>query len=973
MQHRNTLELPRYSLSVVLILIGALGVSLAFGADALGLGGGTGIGPKQIALAFSGLAFLAAGIAGAVSEKQRVYGEWFLLGISAVAVAFAADLLVIGGLPNLWTKQLLLASVAVGWLITANPPLVSFGPQYVAELADLIAREKRSILQFLLITVQLGFLALLIRQFELENQALYQNVTLITFYGFILHAILPRQYRLPFFLLLSLTGIVGILGVQNGLWLIGIGLGLFGIAHLPIAFRWRVILLLVVGGGLAALRSGWLASSPVPNAIWPILGSMFMFRLAIYLYDLKYKKKTEGFTTRISYFFLLPNIVFPLFPVIDYATYRDKYYSADSFHIYQRGVKWLFWGTMHLITYRFVNYYLIIAPETIVDIGDLVRYIAANIMSLVRVSGQFHTAVGILMLFGFNLPKTMREFFLAFSFTDFWRRANIYWKDFMLKLFHYPTYFSLRKYSASTRLIISTAFVFFITWFLHSYQWFWLRGTFPITATDVVYWGLFGVFVLSNSLYETKRGQKRSLKKKQSWRVREFAVLSLKVVATFSIVAVLFSIWTSSSLQEWFSLWSVLRAPIRGFETFVPIFVVIAALVVGLLVSEVLNPSQGGLSSKSRSGKTSPFQPAVVYGGLILLVFSISHPAVTSRLGGRAQEVIEDLRVARLSDRDAALLLRGYYEDLIGINQFNTDLWEIYTKRPSDWPTIQETEAARLLDDFRAIELIPNQSIIFHGKRLSVNQWGMRDKDYAKTPPEGTYRAVLIGPSFVMGSGVADEEVFDWVLEERLNQYPGAGYQNYEILNFGVSGYSAPQELFIYEQQGLSFSPDALFYVAHQFEESIAVRNLANRAIAGSDIPYPFLQDVIAQAGVKPGMTQSEAERLLRPYTQDILMWTYQRLVALSREQGVLPVWIFIPSLESPLDEEILARLTGFAQEAGFITLDLSRTFEGQDIADITVAEWDKHPNERGHQLIARNFYQAILDEPSLAAAMGLK
>ena len=63
----------------------------------------------------------------------------------------------------------------------------------------------------------------------------------------------------------------------------------------------------------------------------------------------------------------------------------------------------------------------------------------------VRISGQFHLVIGMLHLFGFNLPETHHRYLLASSFTDFWRRINIYWKDFMMKVFYYPAFFRLRK------------------------------------------------------------------------------------------------------------------------------------------------------------------------------------------------------------------------------------------------------------------------------------------------------------------------------------------------------------------------------------------------------------------------------------------------------------------------------------------------------------------------------------------------
>ncbi|NJN43814.1 MAG: hypothetical protein HC806_03115 [Anaerolineae bacterium] len=40
----------------------------------------------------------------------------------------------------------------------------------------------------------------------------------------------------------------------------------------------------------------------------------------------------------------------------------------------------------------------------------------------------------------------------------------------------------------------------------------------------------------------------------------------------------------------------------------------------------------------------------------------------------------------------------------------------------------------------------------------------------------------------------------------------GDEIQNYEILNFGVAGYSALQELYVFEEDALKFEPDAVFF-----------------------------------------------------------------------------------------------------------------------------------------------------------------
>jgi len=119
------------------------------------------------------------------------------------------------------------------------------------------------------------------------------------------------------------------------------------------------------------------------------------------------------------------------------------------------------------------------------------------------------------------------------------------------------------------------------------------------------------------------------------------------------------------------------------------------------------------------------------------------------------------------------------------------------------------------------------------------------------------------------------------------------------------------------------------------------------------------------RAGVEPGATRVEAERRLTPYGSEIISWTYRRIVETSRAHGILPVWIFTPTLEDPPREEEIAHLKRVAEESGFIVLDLSDAYDNHDPESIVVAYWDKHPNAKGHMLIAEDLYRKLreLDE----------
>jgi len=939
-------------LPLILILAGSIITAIALAADVLNWGGPEGIGPNQVSLALSGFAILLAGTVLISSANWRAIGELLLVICAAFAVAFASDLIVINGLPQFAAKCVLLAASSFSLLLTVVP-VISDQKRNLSERLNWLTAQKAQIFQFLSVVVQLWLLALVIRQFKLENQAFYVNIVLVAFYGFLIHYFLPDHYRRPFFMLISVAAILGILGLVPGAWLLAIGLGLIGIAHLPVAYPLRAGVLLATVAVLVALRVHWI-QAPALDVIWPVLASMFMFRLIIYVYDLQHGKTAPTFVSTLSYFFLLPNVVFPFFPVVDYSTFRRTYYNEEQHQIYQKGLLWIFRGVVQLIIYRYINYYLMIAPQDVSNSLELVRYMILNFGLYLRISGQFHVIIGLLHLFGFNLPETHHLYFLATSFTDLWRRINIYWTGFMMKVFYYPIYFKIKNWGATTSLVLATSIVFVLTWFFHAYQWFWLRGSFLLTAQDMLFWFILAVLVVTNTLYDTKYPRKRTLGQR-TWSAKDIAVQTLQSAGTFSIMALLWSLWSSDSVPSWFGLLSVVKPTFESVGVILLTFLAIVA-VFGIVTL------YGALTESSAKSTTFYKTMATNTTGLLLL-FLIGVPVVYNQIGGRTQQLMSDLTTNRLSDREAAMLQQGYYEDLTGVNKFNSGLWEIYSKRPSNWVQIRDTAAVRTTNDNLIMELTPSTTIDFNGTRLTTNRWGMRDRDYELIPAANTYRIALTGPSFVMGYGVNDGEDFDELLENRLNQEnDGTPYDKYEILNFAVPGYSGVQNLIVLEQKAMQFQPNAIFYMAHQREEDAVVMYLADRIALSIDLPYPKLMEIARQAGTEPGMPKDEAIRLLKPYGAELLLETYRSIVEISRAHNILPVWIFMPTLEDPLHPEEISHLSGIAQEAGLIVIDLSHAYDNQDPNSLVVAYWDKHPNAKGHRLIAEDLYRKLLE-----------
>jgi D-alanyl-lipoteichoic acid acyltransferase DltB (MBOAT superfamily) len=807
-----------------------------------------------------------------------------------------------------------------------------------------------SLVKFAGIVAQLALLLVVMRQFQIESNA-FLRIVALAFGGFVVHHWLPMRFRLPFFTILSIASIVLVFGVPNSAWLVGFGALLIGVCHLPVRFTIRVGLVVAAAAALVLFRIEWL-HGPWSQAIWPILGSMFMFRIVLYLYDLRYEKAEVSVWRSFSYFFMLPNVCFPLFPVVDYKTFRRNYFDQDSYRIYQVGVEWIARGVVHLILYRVVYYYLTMSPAEVAGPADLARFIVANFLLYLRVSGQFHIIVGMLHLFGFNLPESHHRYFLASSFTDFWRRINIYWKDFMMKIFYYPIFFKLRGLGTTAALVIATLLVFVATWFLHAVQWFWLRGTFLIAETDIAFWTILGVLVVVNSLYEIKFGRKRTLSGAKQVVVPDLIKRIGATAGTFASICILWSMWTSESIEAWLSLWSFVGRSVSS-NTWV------AFGLAGGLLFFVVSIYRELAESKARSAGEFNFFKRSAATGFLLLVLALSGiQAVYLQFGPQSANFVTSLRSGSLSRADVAMLEKGYYESLQRVERFNGQLWELYMKRPKSWLDVQGSGLGRFTGDFLQSELMPSfVSFTSHGT-IQTNRWGMRDQDYEKQRPANTYRIALLGASSVMGWGVGDDQTFESLLEKRLNQ-DNPIQTKFEILNFAVAGYQPLQQLPVLSK-AFGFEPNALFFVGTGREGSRAAAYLAEVIQKGIAIPYSELRSLVSRAGITPDMSETLILRRLIPFRRELLAWIYQRIVDESKSRNIQPLFIFLPQVREGNWVEETPEILKTATEAGFKIIDLSDVYKKHGVNAVRLAEWDEHPNSLGHELIAERLYEEL-------------
>jgi lysophospholipase L1-like esterase len=291
-------------------------------------------------------------------------------------------------------------------------------------------------------------------------------------------------------------------------------------------------------------------------------------------------------------------------------------------------------------------------------------------------------------------------------------------------------------------------------------------------------------------------------------------------------------------------------------------------------------------------------------------------------------------------------------------------------KRPPEAALIWQTQAGRRREDFMGVELVASQRIVSGAAIISTNRWAMRDREYDMAKPAATFRIALTGASTTMGWSIQDDEAFEHLVEERLNDRAPAvlGGRRAEILNFAVPGYTPPQFAGQIDRM-LEFQPDVVLVTTQDNDVRRTVTRLADYHLGGLTVPFDSVQRLVvaAAAGAE---SKVEVERRLRPHARKLLGALYRIIAERSRAAGAVPVWMYLPGLDrapDPGDKEVLVSA---ARDAGFTIIDLSGVYDGVPKENLTVAEYDFHPNALGHRLAAQRLYDELLARPAIFGTM---
>ncbi len=693
-----------------------------------------------------------------------------------------------------------------------------------------------------------------------------------------------------------------------------------------------------------------------------VIGTFFMFRSISFLHEIKFMKKEVPLLDKVNYFLLTPNFSMPLFPIPDYKTYVTSYEGITT-NTLSRACLFICRGLFQMILYRFIYHHIIIPFDEIQSASQLIVFLIANFLVVLRVIGAFHIAIGLIILSGYNIPDIFNNIFFSTGFSDLWRRTNMYWRTFILKIFYYPLYFRLKKYGVYFALTSSIIICFFITWILHAYQWFWLKGTFPIELKDIFFWGGFGLLVSANTVYQQKMLDKSYIKKKETGlSYITNAIYAWGVLLTMSF---LWSIWTAESLQSWFML-------IRKIEFFQfhDLKIIILIFLAYSLIISIFHLYQKGSSQIFQAiNKNKRIIACSAF--VLFFLFIQSMEMITKNKRSHIYwTIVYPLIAEQLNQNDLNKLDNGYYSNLISTNNYCSQVWINETDNDRNLTKYIKSKTSVLSYDLMHTRNVPFASANYNNITYNLNSYGLRDKEYPITKPDSCYRIIVLGGSYECGNGMNDGEDFISLVEDNLNNKYWATIdgvkKHIELINFSSHGYYLLQRMYEYKDRASHWNPDGVLLFLHTNYAERITTYINIMLDPKYKIADPYLNMVINKLHLQDSDDLQTTRKKLGSYADSVNYYAIEKIkeISLSQNKAVL-VPVYLPALKDQVTDRDSIFVADICDRYNLKPIILSDVYDDEDANNLSISDIDFHPNKKANGIISDKLLENIISHQS--------
>jgi hypothetical protein len=258
----------------------------------------------------------------------------------------------------------------------------------------------------------------------------------------------------------------------------------------------------------------------------------------------------------------------------------------------------------------------------------------------------------------------------------------------------------------------------------------------------------------------------------------------------------------------------------------------------------------------------------------------------------------------------------------------------------------------------------------FKGAPFNTNSEGWRSPAISLVKPSQTTRIAILGASVTMGAGVADDEVYSAQLQTLLNHQ---GLETYEVLNFGVGGYTLEQMFAVYERYTKAFVPDILIIPILSLDERVNGQYAPLHAYLPKwdNLRGYFLDSFFYKGLRRSGHKYLQTFLALdwkergRPTPEDRRLTNKVVLSNFLHQHSDLPIYLLvlhrINELQLTQHQTKHDRLTNLAALYPNVkVIDTVLSLQGKINKTDTIYWGDNHPNAKVHALYAHVIAQQI-------------
>lgn len=244
--------------------------------------------------------------------------------------------------------------------------------------------------------------------------------------------------------------------------------------------------------------------------------------------------------------------------------------------------------------------------------------------------------------------------------------------------------------------------------------------------------------------------------------------------------------------------------------------------------------------------------------------------------------------------------------------------------------------------------------------RVMTNSRGLREQNFRNETPENTTRILVIGDSYVYGSGVNRSDRYTDILESKLNR---DSEKNYQVINAGIFGAGVKDYYLFLKHRGLDYEPEIVVVgvIGNDWMPLELEKNLSASAERFVDRNQPDVSES------RRGELISEKFLELQGKNQDLERYSTLRNLSSLAARNDIETVVFASDYMADVKMDKVER---YGRNENSTLVKAPKEFRDDWQSDFClkyspnrVSTLDPHPSPQGHEMLAETLYREIKGE----------